>query len=85
VVNAAIASGMAAKEVLAERIQAGSPPDLYQENAYALPGVMTDNPGSLATVTSLFEEEGLDDVVPAEVKRKITFDGEVYAMPVNMT
>lgn len=84
VVNAAIASGTAAKEVLAERVRAGSPPDLYQENAYALPGVMKDNPGSLATVTSLFEEEGLTQVVPAEVARKITFDGEVYAMPVNI-
>jgi glucose/mannose transport system substrate-binding protein len=84
VVNAAIDSGTAAKGVLAERIQAGSPPDLYQENAYALPIVMRDNPGSLATVTSLFEEEGLDDVVPAEVTRKLRLDGEVYAIPVNI-
>jgi glucose/mannose transport system substrate-binding protein len=84
VVNAAIAGGVEAKDILAKRIKAGNPPDLYQENAYALPLVMMNNPGSLSPVTSLFQSEGLTKVVIPELIEAVTVDGEMYGMPVNV-
>jgi len=82
--NAAIDSGAKAKEVLAERLAANRPPDLYQENAYSLAAVMARNPGSLVSLTELFRSEGLFDVVLPEVISDVTLDGEIYSMPVNI-
>lgn len=82
--NAAIVSGPKAREVLAERLKAGQPPDLYQENAYNLPAVMAKNPGSVTPLTELFNELGLTDVVVPEVIADVTIDGEIYSMPVNI-
>jgi glucose/mannose transport system substrate-binding protein len=82
--NAAIESGAKAKEVLAERLAANRPPDLYQENAYNLAAVMAKNPGSLLPLTELFRSEGLFDAVVPEVINDVTLDGEIYSMPVNI-
>ena len=84
VFNGAVESGAKAKEVLAERIAAKVPPDLYQENAYNLPVVREQNPGSLLTITELFDAEGLRDVLLPEVIDDVTIDGEIAAMPVNV-
>ncbi|RYZ04904.1 MAG: carbohydrate ABC transporter substrate-binding protein [Myxococcales bacterium] len=82
--NAAIESGERAREVLAERLQAGEPPDIYQENVYNLGTVMAQNPNSLIPLDDLFEELGLSSVVVPEVLADVTFDGKIYSMPVNI-
>jgi glucose/mannose transport system substrate-binding protein len=82
--NAAIASGELARDVLDEQLAAGTPPDLFQENAYDMASFLRDNPGSLTPLTDLFEELGLFDVVVPEVIEDVTIDGEVYSMPVNI-
>ena len=84
VYNAAIISGPKAREVLDERLAAGEPPDLYQENAYNLVDLLAANPGRLQPLTNLFEELGLLDVVVPEVIADVTVDGEIYSMPVNI-
>jgi glucose/mannose transport system substrate-binding protein len=82
--NAAIESGPRAREILAARLEAGTPPDLYQENAYNLAAVMAKNPGSVTPLTELFEELGLMEAVVPEVIENVTIDGEIYSMPVNI-
>jgi glucose/mannose transport system substrate-binding protein len=82
--NAAIESGEAARDVLAAQLTSGEPPDLFQENAYDLPAFLADHPGGLTPLTELFTEEGLFDAIVPEVIENVTFDGEIYAMPVNI-
>jgi glucose/mannose transport system substrate-binding protein len=84
VFNAAIASGAEARTVLAQRLEANQPPDLYQENAYNMALVLGHNPGSLVPLSGLFEELGLLDAVVPEVIDDVTIDGEIYSMPVNI-
>jgi len=84
IVNAAIESGAKAREVLAQRLADGEPPDLYQENAYYLPAVMKTNPKSVVPITALFTELGLFDTVVPEVIQDVTIDGEICSMPVNI-
>jgi glucose/mannose transport system substrate-binding protein len=84
VYNAAIESGERAREVLAERIEAGTPPDIYQENVYNLPTVLARSPDSLTALDDLFEEHGLFDVIVPEVLEDVTIDGKIYSMPVNI-
>ncbi len=84
VYNAAIVSGEEARSVLAARLEAGQPPEIYQENAYNLAAVMARNPGSLTPLDDLFEELGLLDAIVPEVLSDVTIDGKIYSMPVNI-
>lgn len=84
VYNAAIESGERARDVLAARLEAGEPPDIFQENVYNLEALMARNPDSLTTLDDLFEELGLFDAVVPEVLEDVTIDGKIYAMPVNI-
>lgn len=84
ITNAAIASGEQARDVLQANLEAGSPPDLFQENAYDMKTFLRDNPGGLTPLTELFDELELRDVVVPQVIEDITIDGEIYSMPVNI-
>lgn len=84
VFNAAIASGDQAREKLAERLAAGDPPDLFQQNAHDIPAFLLKNPNSLQPLDSLFAEQGLDTAVTPDVLEHVTYDGKIYAMPVNI-
>ncbi|MDF3067918.1 MAG: transporter substrate-binding protein [Polyangiaceae bacterium] len=84
VYNAAIESGDRAREALAERLDAGEPPDIFQENVYNLKTLMARNPNSLTALDDLFDELGLVDVIVPEVLEDVRIDGKIYSMPVNI-
>ncbi len=82
--NAALDSGDNAREVLAERLDAEDPPDLFQENANELPGFLKANPDALYPLDDLFDTLELADVVFPEVLEDVTIGGRVVAMPINV-
>ncbi|MPZ97406.1 MAG: extracellular solute-binding protein [Propionibacteriales bacterium] len=83
--NAAVAGGAGsnAKSVLASRLQGGDPPDSFQGHAGA---ELADyiKAGQLEDVTSLYEEEGWNDIFPKEVVDQLTVDGKIYSVPANI-
>jgi glucose/mannose transport system substrate-binding protein len=81
--NAAEESGPMAKQVLGERLDAGDPPDLFQQNAYEMRAFLQAHPGSVTPIDDVFESEGLDKAVAPEVIDNVTIKGKVYAIPVN--
>jgi glucose/mannose transport system substrate-binding protein len=84
-VNGAVAGGAGsnAKSVLASRLQAEDPPDTFQGHAG---GELLDyiRAGQIEPLTDLYEEEGWTDVFPADVLDRLTVDGEIYSVPVNV-
>lgn len=84
VFNAAIASGNEARGELADRLAAGDPPDLFQQNARDIPAFLEQNPDSLQPLDELFAAQGLNAAVPPDVIEQVTFNGKIYAMPVNI-
>lgn len=81
--NAAEASGPIAKEVLAERLDAGDPPDLFQQNAYEMRAFLEQHPGDVQPLDDLFAEQGLAEAIAPEVIDAITVDGHIYSVPIN--
>ncbi|MCA1754784.1 MAG: ABC transporter substrate-binding protein [Spirochaeta sp.] len=86
VINATVAGGAGAqaKSVLASRMQGGNPPDSFQVHA---------GQGIIATwvvedfmepVTFILEDNGWMDDYPADVIDIISYEGEVYSIPVNI-
>jgi glucose/mannose transport system substrate-binding protein len=86
VINATVAGGAGAqaKAVLASRMQGGNPPDSFQVHA---------GQGIIATwvvedfmepVTFILEENGWMDDYPEGVKDIISYQGEIYSIPVNI-
>src|SRR5687768_4728374 len=45
--NAPEASGPTAKQVLGERLDAGEPPDLFQQNGYEMAALVASHPGRI--------------------------------------
>ncbi|MQA27046.1 MAG: extracellular solute-binding protein [Micromonosporaceae bacterium] len=84
-VNAAVAGGAGAnaKNVLASRLQSGDPPSSFQAHAG---GELADyiKAGQLQDLTSLFEEEGWNDVFPKGVVDLLTHEGKIYSVPANV-
>lgn len=84
-VNAAVAGGAGsnAKAVLAQRLEAGDPPDSFQGHAGA---ELSDyiKAGQVEALNSYFTEWGLNEVFPADLVQQITVDGNVYSVPVNI-
>jgi glucose/mannose transport system substrate-binding protein len=81
--NAAEKTGPTAKQVLGERLDAGDPPDLFQQNAYEMRAFLQAHPGSIIPLDDLFESEGLTQVIAPEVLDNVTVDGAIYSVPVN--
>ena len=85
-INAAVAGsrGTNARAVLATRMQGGNPPDSFQVlGGGALRGTwITAN--LLEPISFLYKENGWYDVFPAQVLDQVSFDGEQYAVPVNV-
>lgn len=83
--NAAVAGGAGsnAKAVLAQRLEAGDPPDSFQGHAGA---ELSDyiNAGQVESLNFLYDELGLDEVLPQDLLDQITVDGEIYSVPVNI-
>jgi glucose/mannose transport system substrate-binding protein len=82
--NAGAVSGMDNRAILAQRLAANNPPDLFQQNAHDLRTFLAANPGSLAPLDDFFTAQGLNSVVLPEILADVTVDGHVYSMPVNI-
>jgi glucose/mannose transport system substrate-binding protein len=86
IINATVAGGAGsnAKAVLATRMQAGDPPDSFQVHAgHELidTWVVADK---MEPVTFIFEENGWLDKYPSDVIDILSYDGEIWSVPVNI-
>jgi len=86
IINATVAGGggSAARGVLQTRLAGGDVPDTWQVHpGFELIGQYVD-PGYVAPVTSLYEAEGWNDVVPEALRTMMTKDGEIYQVTVGV-
>lgn len=85
VINAAVAGGAGtnAKAILANRLQAGNPPDSYQRHA-GLELADDIKAGKVEDLTKLYEAQGWKDKLPKGLLDAITIDGKIYSVPVNI-
>lgn len=86
IINATVSGGAGtnAKTVLVTRMQGGQPPDSFQVHAgQELIGtwVVADK---MEPITQLFRDEGWDQVMPKTLLDQITYQGEIYSVPVNI-
>ena len=86
IINATVAGGAGtnAKAVLATRMQGGNPPDSFQVHAgreLIDTWVVSD---FMEPVTYILEDNGWMDAFPEEVIDIISYEGEVYSIPVNI-
>lgn len=83
--NAAVAGGAGtnARAVLANRMQAGDPPDTFQ--VHGGEGLMEwVNADRMQPLNDLYEEEGWEGQFPEELMNLVSRDGEIYSVPVNI-
>jgi len=85
VINAAVSGGAGtnAKAILANRLQAGNPPDSYQRHA-GLEIADDIKAGKLEDLTKLYEAQGWKEKLPKGLFDAIAIDGKVYSVPVNI-
>ncbi|HWM85616.1 MAG TPA: ABC transporter substrate-binding protein [Kofleriaceae bacterium] len=85
VINAAVSGGAGtnAKAILANRLQAGNPPDSYQRHA-GLELADDIKADKLEDLSSMYEEQGWKDKMPKGLLEAITIDGKIYSVPVNI-
>ena len=86
VINATVAGGAGtnAKAVLATRMQGGNPPDAFQVHAgHELIDTWVVS-GFMEPVTFILEDNGWMDKFPQDVLDIISWEGEVYSIPVNV-
>jgi glucose/mannose transport system substrate-binding protein len=86
IVNAVIAggAGVNANAVLATRMQGGDPPDTFQIHGGA---ELIDNwvkTGFMQPITDIYDQLGLNDKFPAGIVDLVSYEGEPYAVPVNV-
>lgn len=80
--NAAVDSGEAVEELLAERLADGEePPSLYQQNVHDIPDLLDEDPEQFIKLDDLFEKNGWSEAFLPEVMEEITYEGSIYAMP----
>jgi glucose/mannose transport system substrate-binding protein len=86
IINATVAggAGVDARAVLATRMQGGDPPGSFQVHAghelidtYVVAGQMEP-------VTFLYEQEGWIDKYPSDLIDILSYDGEIWSVPVNI-
>lgn len=84
-VNGAVAGGAGAnaKQVLASRLQQGSPPDTFQAHAGA---ELTDyiNAGQIEDLSSEYKDWGLTTAFPKGLIDSLTVQGKIYSVPANI-
>jgi glucose/mannose transport system substrate-binding protein len=83
--NAAVAggSGTQARQVLQTRLLGGQPPDSYQVHA-GLELASDIKDGRVEDITDLYDQNGWKDKFPAGLIEKLTIDGKIYSVPVNI-
>jgi glucose/mannose transport system substrate-binding protein len=82
--NEPAASGEAARNALAQRVDAGNPPDLCQGNAHDLGAFITAHPNSLTPLDSFLDSKSLKSVIFPEVLTDVTLGGQILSMPNNI-
>ena len=84
-INAAVSGGAGtnAKAILANRLQAGNPPDSYQRHA-GLELADDIKAAKVEDLTKLYEAQGWKDKLPKGLLEAITIDGKIYSVPVNI-
>jgi glucose/mannose transport system substrate-binding protein len=85
IINATVAGGAGtnAKTVLKTRLQGGQPPDSWQVHAGKELTAYVDA-GQMEPLTDFFAEQGFTDVMPALLLEQITYQGEIWSVPVNI-
>jgi glucose/mannose transport system substrate-binding protein len=86
IVNAAVAggAGSAAKAVLATRMQGGKPPDSFQVHAGQELISTWVKASKMEPITSIWNSEGWDSVIPKDLKTIVSSGGDVWSVPVNV-
>ena len=86
IINATVAGGAGsnAKAVLATRMQSGDPPDSFQVHAGHELIDSWVRAGKMEPVTFIFEENGWLDKYPPGVIDILSYDGEIWSVPVNI-
>ena len=86
IVNATIVGGAGVKahSVLLTRIKGNSPPDSFQ--IHAGPELINKwvEPGLLEPLTFLYKEDGWINQFPTDIIERVTYKGEIYAVPLNI-
>jgi glucose/mannose transport system substrate-binding protein len=80
IVNATVAGGggSAARPVLQTRLAGGDPPDSWQVHpGWELFGQYVE-PGYVAPINDLYEEQGWNEVVPEQLREMMSRDGNIY-------
>lgn len=86
VTNAAVAGGAGsnAKAVLATRMEAGKPPGTFQVHAGRGSLYSWVQAGDMASLNSLYQQMGWNQDFPKSLLNLLTFNGNIYAVPVDM-
>jgi glucose/mannose transport system substrate-binding protein len=86
VVNSTVAggAGVNAKAVLQTRLQGGQPPDSWQTHVGRELVDLYVVPGSCEPITDIYESEGWNDVIPADLVEQATWESEQYSIPVGV-
>ncbi|QQE77936.1 ABC transporter substrate-binding protein [Alicyclobacillus sp. SO9] len=86
VINAAVSGGAGsnAKAVLASRMEAGKPPATFQVHAGRGSLKSWVEAGDMTPLNSLYKQMGWDKVFPKSLLNLVTFNGKIYAVPVDM-
>jgi glucose/mannose transport system substrate-binding protein len=85
IINATVAGGAGtnAKTVLKTRLQGGQPPDSWQVHAGKELTAYVDA-DQMEPLTAFFKEQGFDKVMPTLLLEQITYNGEIWSVPVNI-
>ncbi|WP_245631751.1 ABC transporter substrate-binding protein [Alicyclobacillus ferrooxydans] len=86
VVNAAVAGGAGsnAKAVLSSRMEAGKPPGTFQVHAGNGSLLSWVQAGDMTPLNSLYKQMGWNTKFPQSLLNLVTFNGKIYAVPVDM-
>ena len=84
-INAAVSGGAGtnAKAILANRLQAGNPPDSYQRHA-GLELADDIKAAKVEDLSKLYEAQGWKDKLPKGLLDAIAYEGKIYSVPVNI-
>jgi glucose/mannose transport system substrate-binding protein len=86
IINAAVGGGAGtnAKTVLATRMQGGKPPDSFQVHAGQELISTWVKAGKMEPITSIWNSEGWDSVIPKDLKTIVSSGSDVWSVPVNV-
>lgn len=86
IINATVAggAGVNAKAVLKTRMLGGDPPDSFQVHGGSELIDTWAVTGYMEPITAMWHEQGWFDVFPNELIDMVSYDGEVYSVPVNV-